>query len=265
VADVFISYVAEDRVSAERIALGLEGVGYSVWWDRHIHGGANFGDEIEHQLNAAKIVLVLWSKRSLESQWVRDEAQQARDENKLIPIRLDRVQPPLGFRQVQCLDFGAWKGESKALPFVDLVNSIQRFVGSAPTDAVSPSTAARVQKRSALPTLTRRGQRFALIALAGVCLLVVAINVVWRHIDATRSVVSELPPIRSLAVLPLENLSGDPEQTYFVDGMTETLVTELSKLTALRVISRTSVMQYKGSHRPESEPYPPRVPRRDKS
>jgi TolB-like protein/DNA-binding winged helix-turn-helix (wHTH) protein/tetratricopeptide (TPR) repeat protein len=54
-------------------------------------------------------------------------------------------------------------------------------------------------------------------------------------------------PITSIAVLPLENLSGDPEQEYFVDGMTEALTTELSKISALRVISRQSAMQYKGT------------------
>ena len=57
-------------------------------------------------------------------------------------------------------------------------------------------------------------------------------------------------PIRSLAVLPLENLSRDPEQEYFADGMTEALITDLSKIGALRVISRTSVMQYKGAKKP---------------
>jgi TolB-like protein len=49
-----------------------------------------------------------------------------------------------------------------------------------------------------------------------------------------------------VAVLPLENLSHDPEQEYFVDGMTDALITDLAKIHALRVISRTSVMQYKG-------------------
>ena len=60
---------------------------------------------------------------------------------------------------------------------------------------------------------------------------------------------SELAPIRSIAVLPLENLSGDPEQEYFADGMTDAMIGELAKISALRVISRTSVMQYKGAHR----------------
>ncbi len=57
-------------------------------------------------------------------------------------------------------------------------------------------------------------------------------------------------PIRSIAVLPLENLSGDPEQEYFADGMTEALIGELAQISALRVISRTSVMQYKGARKP---------------
>jgi TolB-like protein/Tfp pilus assembly protein PilF len=58
------------------------------------------------------------------------------------------------------------------------------------------------------------------------------------------------PKIQSLAVLPLENLSGDPQQEYFADGMTEELITDLAKIRALKVISRTSVMLYKGSKKP---------------
>jgi len=54
------------------------------------------------------------------------------------------------------------------------------------------------------------------------------------------------PQIRSLAVLPLANLSGDPQQEYFADGMTEELITELSRIGSLKIISQTSVRQYKG-------------------
>ena len=56
--------------------------------------------------------------------------------------------------------------------------------------------------------------------------------------------------IRSLAVLPLENLSGESDEEYFADGMTDALITTLAQLSALRVISRTSVMRYKGARRP---------------
>lgn len=61
------------------------------------------------------------------------------------------------------------------------------------------------------------------------------------------------PHIESLAVLPLANLSGDPDQDYFADGMTEALITDLGKISALRVISRTSVIQYKGTKKPLPE------------
>ena len=59
--------------------------------------------------------------------------------------------------------------------------------------------------------------------------------------------------VRSLAVLPLENLSRDPEQEYFAEGLTEALITTLAKIGELRVVSRTSAMQYKGVHKPLRE------------
>src|SRR4029077_17437092 len=59
--------------------------------------------------------------------------------------------------------------------------------------------------------------------------------------------------IKSLAVLPLENLTGDSSQEYFVDGMTDALITDLANISSLRVVSRTSAMHYKGSHQPLPE------------
>ena len=69
----------------------------------------------------------------------------------------------------------------------------------------------------------------------------------WRAHIKGRTAVSH---ITSLAVLPLENLSADPAQEYFTEGMTEELINALAKISSLRVISRTSVMQYKGVHKP---------------
>jgi len=88
----------------------------------------------------------------------------------------------------------------------------------------------------------------ALIALAGVAAVAIGLNI--RGLRDRLFSSSPKPQIHSLAVLPLENLSADPAQEYFADGMTDELITMLAKNADLRVISRTSVMQYKKVHRP---------------
>jgi len=113
------------------------------------------------------------------------------------------------------------------------------------------------EARAAEPTWAWRPQgvprrkRWAALGLAGVTLIaavVLGLNVGGLR-DRLRGPVGP-PRIESLAVLPLENLSGDPEQEYFADGMTEELITNLAKVGALKVISRTSMMQYKGTKKP---------------
>lgn len=104
-ADIFISYAREDTARVERLAGALEGAGYSVWWDRQVHSGVSFAREIERELHAARAVIVGWSAQANESDWVKDEAAHARDHGKLFPICFDAVEAPLGFRQLQRIDF----------------------------------------------------------------------------------------------------------------------------------------------------------------
>jgi TolB-like protein/Tfp pilus assembly protein PilF/DNA-binding winged helix-turn-helix (wHTH) protein len=107
--------------------------------------------------------------------------------------------------------------------------------------AVSDSRAASLAPQAQSPG--RRSLVSAGIAIAAIFL--VAGLAVWRsRASASRAA------IHSLAVLPLENLTGDPAQEYFADGMTEALTTELAQISSLKVISRTSVMQYKGTKKP---------------
>jgi len=94
-------------------------------------------------------------------------------------------------------------------------------------------------------------RRIALLAVAVLITLLAALPIVRRIQGA--SAAKRALPIKSLAVLPLENLSGDPAQEYFADGMTDEVITMLAKNPGLRVISRTSVMQYKRVHRPLRE------------
>lgn len=105
-------------------------------------------------------------------------------------------------------------------------------------------------KRAEEPS-THRWTRVWLIAALALAVLGIAVAALlggkWRD-----RIVRKSPPgrIESVAVLPLENLSHDPEQEYFADGMTDELITDLAKIRALRVISRNSIMQYKGKHKP---------------
>lgn len=101
---VFLSYDREDRAAAGRIASELESAGHDVWWDRQIRGGAEYATEIEQALEAADAVVVLWSKRSIASSWVRDEAAAGRDRGRFVPVRIDGCTPPLGFRQFQTIE-----------------------------------------------------------------------------------------------------------------------------------------------------------------
>jgi TolB-like protein/DNA-binding winged helix-turn-helix (wHTH) protein/Tfp pilus assembly protein PilF len=110
--------------------------------------------------------------------------------------------------------------------------------------AISPESSKKTGEppQVAVPTRQRRGLILALFLCGAMSL---AGWLTWRHF-ATHSVGL---PIRSIAVLPLQNLSGDASQEYFADGMTEELITELSRIHALKVISRTSVMEYKGTRK----------------
>jgi DNA-binding winged helix-turn-helix (wHTH) protein len=95
----------------------------------------------------------------------------------------------------------------------------------------------------------RRSRRLAAWALAAAASLLLLVGI-WIR---STSNYSSLPSIRSLAVLPLENLSGDASQDYFAEGMTDELITHLAQIPDLRVISRSSMMTYKQSRKPLAE------------
>ena len=113
-----------------------------------------------------------------------------------------------------------------------------RFVGQV---TVSDPPRGRHPRTATSQTLRRRG----VLGVAAVLAVAVLAWGIGRRVRAGGS----LSPIRSIAILPLLNLSNDPQQEYFVDGMTDELITDLAKIGELRVISRTSVMPYKGTHK----------------
>ena len=95
----FLSYSHADQDRVRVLASALEQAGISVWWDTLIEGGASSPSRSRSPSHAATPSIVAWSKVSVSSDWVLDEASQGRDLRKLVPVSLDGTMPPLGFRQ----------------------------------------------------------------------------------------------------------------------------------------------------------------------
>jgi hypothetical protein len=98
--DLFISYAREDRNRVRPLADALAAHGWSVWWDRQIQAGRTFDEVIAEALATARCVLVVWSKDSIGSSWVREEAEEGSRRKILIPVLIDDVRPPLGFGRI---------------------------------------------------------------------------------------------------------------------------------------------------------------------
>ena len=225
-SDVFVSYKAEDRSRVRPLVDALIADGVSVWWDAHIGAGADWRESIATNLEQARCVIVIWSKRSVgpEGRFVRDEAARAVKRNAYLPVTIDKVDPPLGFGETQFLTLASWKGSREDPRYLALLDAV-RHVGLAP-----PSTIAHAGTGRAGTGIDRR----AVIAGGAGVALVGAGVLGWTFLRSAPA------NANSVAVLPFANLSGDPAQAYFSDGMAEEVRSALSRINGLKVIGRTS-------------------------
>lgn len=168
-SDVFLSYARQDRERIAPLVRALEASGLDVWWDSRIRGGAEYTREIEAQLAAAGAVLVAWSRGSVESLWVADEASAGAERGKLVPICIDPVAPRIGFRQFQTLDFSAWN-QDPADPCVTGLLEALAAVGVRPRapvaadEAPNPDPPAPAAARSPPPARPAQAQASPLAA-----------------------------------------------------------------------------------------------------
>jgi tetratricopeptide (TPR) repeat protein/TolB-like protein len=114
-ADVFVSYASPDRERVLPIVRALEHRGWSVWWDRELLPGDTWPAAIERQLERARCVVVCWSKHSIESSWVRLEANRARQRANLLPVQLDETLPPPEFGAYQSIRVSDTPDDTPAL------------------------------------------------------------------------------------------------------------------------------------------------------
>jgi len=106
--EVFLSYSRTDRAVAEAIAQELQQLGVEVWWDNELIGGDNYRTKISDILTRVRVAIVVWSRRSIDSQWVISEAAAARDKRVLVPVTIDRAEPPIDFRALHATDLSSW-------------------------------------------------------------------------------------------------------------------------------------------------------------
>ncbi|MEL6359975.1 MAG: TIR domain-containing protein [Pseudomonadota bacterium] len=263
--DIFLSYSRTDRARAEKLAAALEAEGFSVWWDRNLVGGTAFSKETEAQLTAAKAVLVLWSNASIESHWVADEATVGRDKGNLVPIAIDAVEPKIGFRQFQTIDFSKWTGEADSPAFTDLLLALRRTTGQQ-----EPTPTPKPPQTEAASSLLITSPKLNPVILAGAGLLTIgAVAFIFLRggeIDArpdpaaALAETGDLPPPdvqvakspeaslaeKSIAVLPFVTLSSDENDTYFGRGLSEEILNRLTRIPSLKVAARTSAFSFEG-------------------
>ncbi|HEY3495219.1 MAG TPA: toll/interleukin-1 receptor domain-containing protein [Polyangiaceae bacterium] len=111
--DVFLSYSSQDREreTLRRLVAALEQSGLSVFWDRKIPPGMTWRSMLQQRLNEVRTIVVVWTKHSVESEWVHEEADQGRAREILFPVLLEPVTQPIGFGGVQAADLSHWQGD----------------------------------------------------------------------------------------------------------------------------------------------------------
>ena len=184
--DVFISYSRRDSVKVAMLARAITEAGYVVWWDEELPPHRSYGDVITDKIAMANAALVVWSKDSVQSEWVRAEADMARNQRKLIQTSLDEVMPPLPFNQIQYAPIGDWQGEADHSGWRKVKASLAELCGPreggdrrpepAPEPAPAPPAPPPQASQAVAPSASK-APLFAGIAIAGAA--VIGVGAFW--------------------------------------------------------------------------------------
>jgi adenylate cyclase len=198
-SEIFISYARSTEAQAATIARALREQGFEVWRDDDLPPHRAYAQVIEERLANAKAVVVVWSDEAVKSHWVQSEADRARNDGKLVQLRLDGCALPMPFDRIQCADLTGWDGGHDHPILRKVIASVADLIGDA-GDEAAPNA-------HPLPLLPSR---------------------------------------LSIAVMPFANLSADPEQAYFTEGMVEEIVAALARFRSVYVVAAGASVVLKG-------------------
>ncbi len=160
-ADVFVSYARPDEAQAKRVADALRDEGFSVWRDDELPAHRPYADVIQERLTSSSAVVVLWSSDAAKSQWVRAEADAARQAGTFVQVTLDGSRPPMPFNQIQCADLTDWGGDTDANGWDKLMASVTALAAAAARKvrACKAGASKGVHLRTALRQHERRSEQ----------------------------------------------------------------------------------------------------------
>ena len=265
---VFLSYAREDLEAAQRLATELRASGIEVWFDQsELQGGDAWDRKIREEIDSCALFVPIISKNTearskgyfrLEWKLAVDQTHMLKEGIPfLVPVVLaDTPEPisgvPAEFRKVH------WTRLSPDNPAPAFAAQIKRLLEARRQPATpSARTPAPKVSPSAASGSSHRTPWALLLGLGVVASLGTGAFLYLRQSNTTPKVAAVQPPQpvseKSIAVLPFENLSDDKGNLFFTDGIHEDILTDLALLHDLRVISRTSVMQYRQTTKTISE------------
>jgi TolB-like protein len=242
--DVFLSYSREDQPVARRFAEALAREGFSVWWDQSLSAGEAFDRVTEKALDEARAVVVLWSRHSVDSDWVRAEATQARATQRLVPVMIEPCKRPIMFELTHTAELEGWNGDKADPRWRTFIEGLARIAGES-TGRVQGTGPALSTVPSAQRTSAARRWHIGWVA-AAVAALAVAGGLLWHQFGGQAPVVEA-----SIAVLPFDDLSPDKDQGYFADGVAEEILNKLARIPdpALQVTARNSSFAFRDQNK----------------